>query len=150
MTVHDAMASASIAGLPQEATERILALLAEHPSIQRVVLYGSRALERHRPGSDIDICLEAPDMGLAELLVLGGQVMTPDLSRGEVRQRGIQEIDGVSIVKSITAHASTIETVAALKEATVVQQAEMKKLDMNKMEDLFDDLADMMADQEEI
>ena len=46
--------------------------------------------------------------------------------------------------------ASTIETVAALKEATVVQQAEMKKLDMNKMEDLFDDLADMMADQEEI
>ena len=39
---------------------------------------------------------------------------------------------------------------AALKEATAVQQAEMKKLDMNKMEDLFDDLADMMADQEEI
>lgn len=26
----------------------------------------------------------------------------------------------------------------------------MKKLDMNKMEDLFDDLQDMMADQEEI
>ena len=36
MTVHDAMASASIAGLSQESTERILALLAEHPSIQRV------------------------------------------------------------------------------------------------------------------
>ena len=31
-----------------------------------------------------------------------------------------------------------------------MQQNEMKKLDMNKMEDLFDDLADMMADQEEI
>ena len=26
----------------------------------------------------------------------------------------------------------------------------MKKLDMNKMEDMFDDLADLMADQEEI
>lgn len=26
----------------------------------------------------------------------------------------------------------------------------MKKLDMDKMEDLFDDLADMMADQQEI
>ncbi len=36
MTVHDAMASASIAGLSQESAERILALLAEHPSIQRV------------------------------------------------------------------------------------------------------------------
>ena len=74
MTVHDAMASASIAGLPQEATEWILALLAEHPSIQRVVLYGSRALGRQRSGSDIDLCLEAPDMGLAELLVLGAQL----------------------------------------------------------------------------
>ena len=74
MTVHDAMASASIAGLPQESTERILALLAEHPSIQRVVLYGSRALGRQRSGSDIDLCLEAPDMGLAELLVLGAQL----------------------------------------------------------------------------
>ena len=39
---------------------------------------------------------------------------------------------------------------AALKEATVVQQQEMKKLNMDQLEDLFDDLADMMADQEEI
>jgi predicted nucleotidyltransferase len=74
MTVYDAMASVSIAGLPQECTERILALLAEHPSIQRVVLYGSRALGRQRSGSDIDLCLEAPEMGLAELLVLGAQL----------------------------------------------------------------------------
>lgn len=57
-----------------------------------------------------------------ELLVLGGQVKTPDLSRGEVRQRGIQEIDGVSIVKSITAHASTIETV--LDQRAFVERAE--------------------------
>ena len=45
---------------------------------------------------------------------------------------------------------STIETFATLKEATAVQSQEMKKLDMNKMEDMFDDLADLMADQEEI
>ena len=51
MTVHDAMASASIAGLPQEATERILALLAEQ--------------SLHPTGG------MATDMGLAELLVLG-------------------------------------------------------------------------------
>ena len=68
------MPAPGIPGLPQEATERILALLAEHPSIQRVVLYGSRALERQRSGSDVDLCLEAPDMGLAELLVLGAQL----------------------------------------------------------------------------
>ena len=37
-----------------------------------------------------------------ELLVIGGQVKTNDLSRGQLRQRGIQEIDGVSIIKPIS------------------------------------------------
>ncbi|MDD5036238.1 MAG: thiamine pyrophosphate-binding protein, partial [Methylococcaceae bacterium] len=37
-----------------------------------------------------------------ELLVIGGQVKTADLSRGKLRQRGIQEIDGVSIVRPVT------------------------------------------------
>ncbi len=37
-----------------------------------------------------------------ELLVVGGQVKTSDLSHGDVRQRGIQEIDGVAITKPIT------------------------------------------------
>ena len=45
---------------------------------------------------------------------------------------------------------STIDTMNALKAATAVQQQEMKKLNMDQLEDLFDDLADMMADQEEI
>lgn len=36
-----------------------------------------------------------------ELLILGGQVKTQDLSHGSVRQKGIQEIDGVELVKSI-------------------------------------------------
>lgn len=37
-----------------------------------------------------------------ELLVIGGQVKTADLARGVLRQRGIQEIDGVSIVQPIS------------------------------------------------
>lgn len=37
-----------------------------------------------------------------ELLVIGGQVKTLDLARGQLRQRGIQEIDGVSLVNPIT------------------------------------------------
>jgi len=36
-----------------------------------------------------------------ELLVIGGQAKTADLARGKLRQRGLQEIDGVSLVKSI-------------------------------------------------
>ena len=44
-----------------------------------------------------------------ELLVIGGQVKVPDLARGEVRQRGIQEIDGVAIVTPITEKAILME-----------------------------------------
>ena len=36
-----------------------------------------------------------------ELLVIGGQVKTADLAHGKVRQRGIQEVDGVSIVRPV-------------------------------------------------
>ncbi len=44
-----------------------------------------------------------------ELLVIGGQVKTADLSRGKLRQRGIQEIDGVSIAKPICSVAGLID-----------------------------------------
>ena len=44
-----------------------------------------------------------------ELLVIGGQVKSSDLSRGAVRQRGIQEIDGVELVRSVTKRAMRIE-----------------------------------------
>lgn len=37
-----------------------------------------------------------------ELLVIGGQAKSTDLSRGRVRQMGFQEIGGVEILKSIT------------------------------------------------
>ena len=43
-----------------------------------------------------------------ELLVIGGQVKTSDLSNAQLRQRGIQEIDGVSIVKPISVHSSIL------------------------------------------
>ncbi len=37
-----------------------------------------------------------------------------------------------------------------MKEAASVQKVEMAKFDMDNVEDLFDDMADMMADQEEV
>ncbi len=46
-----------------------------------------------------------------ELLVIGGQVKVSDLSRGKVRQRGIQEIDGVSIARAVTERAELVESV---------------------------------------
>lgn len=46
-----------------------------------------------------------------ELLVLGGQVKVPDLARGQVRQRGIQEIDGVSIAKPVAVKSLLMDSV---------------------------------------
>ncbi len=60
-----------IPGIPQADSQRLLQLIHTHPLVQSVVLYGSRALGRQRAGSDIDLCLEAPSMGLGELLELG-------------------------------------------------------------------------------
>jgi acetolactate synthase I/II/III large subunit len=43
-----------------------------------------------------------------ELLIIGGQVKTADLALGKVRQRGIQEIDGASIARSICVKSTTM------------------------------------------
>ena len=40
-----------------------------------------------------------------ELLVIGGQVKSADLATDGLRQRGIQEVDGISLVRSITKNA---------------------------------------------
>jgi len=44
-----------------------------------------------------------------ELLIVGGQVKRPDLASGGIRQRGIQEIDGRSIVSPITVASVRVE-----------------------------------------
>jgi acetolactate synthase-1/2/3 large subunit len=45
-----------------------------------------------------------------ELLVIGGQVKTSNLARSQVRQRGIQEIDGVALAAPITERSIRIES----------------------------------------
>lgn len=45
-----------------------------------------------------------------ELLVVGGQVKSTDLARGRLRQRGIQEIDGVSLARPVCKAVLGIET----------------------------------------
>lgn len=45
-----------------------------------------------------------------ELLVIGGQVKTADLSRGALRQRGIQEINGVAIARPVTVRSELVDT----------------------------------------
>lgn len=70
------------------------------------------ALVTAGPGvTNIVTALAGAYLDSRELLVIGGQVKVSDLSRGRVRQRGIQEIDGLSLAKSITEKSLLMETI---------------------------------------
>jgi uncharacterized protein len=44
-------------GLPESTLERLTGVFREHPEIERVMIYGSRAKGNYKPGSDIDLTL---------------------------------------------------------------------------------------------
>ena len=50
------------------------------------------------------------------VLVIGGQVKTDDLSRGDTRQNGIQEVDGVTICKPLTNYSVRLDKPISKKE----------------------------------
>ena len=49
-------------GLPNETVERISAVLARFPEVDKAVLYGSRAKGTCKPGSDIDLSLSGDQL----------------------------------------------------------------------------------------
>jgi acetolactate synthase-1/2/3 large subunit len=63
-----------------------------------------------------------------ELLIVGGQVKSENLRRAGVRQGGIQEIDGIALVSSITKSALRLENpVNAAEIAQVVKTSESER-----------------------
>jgi len=57
-------------GLPDTAVARIVALFGEYPEILSVKVFGSRAKGNWRPGSDLDLCLDAPGLTMTRRLEL--------------------------------------------------------------------------------
>ncbi|HLO64531.1 MAG TPA: nucleotidyltransferase domain-containing protein [Azonexus sp.] len=57
-------------GLPLEAVARIAAVLSDYPEILSIKVFGSRAKGNWRPGSDLDLWLEAPSLAMARRLDL--------------------------------------------------------------------------------
>ena len=49
-------------GLSERALKLLRDLFATQPALRRAIVYGSRAKGNFRPGSDIDIALDAPDL----------------------------------------------------------------------------------------
>ncbi len=54
-------------GLSSQTLEDLKRVLRSEPKIKRARIYGSRALGTYAEGSDIDICLNAPEFTLPEL-----------------------------------------------------------------------------------
>lgn len=53
-------------GLPEDWFTRSIGVLAAHPKVERVLVFGSRARGDFRPTSDLDLALDAPAMTRAE------------------------------------------------------------------------------------
>ena len=60
----------AIPGIPLARVEQLQQLWRGQPGLQAVWLFGSRAMGRHGPGSDIDLCLEGPELDHNDRLVL--------------------------------------------------------------------------------
>jgi len=61
-------------GLPDKAIAQLCGVFSHYPAIHSVLLYGSRAKGNYRPGSDIDLSIQAPTLGLTDLLAIENQI----------------------------------------------------------------------------
>jgi predicted nucleotidyltransferase len=55
-------------GLPQENVDAINDIFAQYASINRVIIYGSRAKGNYKPSSDIDLTIEEDKLPISEFL----------------------------------------------------------------------------------
>ena len=92
-----------LGGLPRRTLQEIASVLRQFPDIHWVKLYGSRALGRHRPRSDIDLAFSAPLDHSAALAGALEELPTPYLFdvthweslRPEGLRRHIEEVDAL-------------------------------------------------------
>ena len=54
-------------GLEKTTIESILQVFQHYPAIEKVLLYGSRAMGNYRPGSDIDLCVFGDNLSYPQL-----------------------------------------------------------------------------------
>lgn len=103
-------------GLPESAIKKLRQVFAQDKRITHVWLYGSRAVGREKPASDIDLCVEAPTLQLADLYLLESRIdnlslpWKIDLSLkhqidnpaliAHIESFGIDFLKGLSIVKT--------------------------------------------------
>jgi predicted nucleotidyltransferase len=70
----EVMAGNTIGGIAQKRVSEILATISGDRRVMQVIIFGSRAKGTFRPGSDIDLCLEAPELDWAGLRKLENEL----------------------------------------------------------------------------
>jgi predicted nucleotidyltransferase len=61
-------------GLPQENIDSINGIFVQYPSINRVIIYGSRAKENYKSSSDIDLTIEDEGLEFSEFLEIENEL----------------------------------------------------------------------------
>jgi len=61
-------------GLDENSIEEIRTVLSRFPEIEKVLIYGSRAMGNYRPGSDIDLAIVGSDLTHKDLLTIGASL----------------------------------------------------------------------------
>ena len=55
-------------GLQSDVITKLLRVFESHPGVEKVLIYGSRAMGNYRPGSDIDLTLKGKQLEWNDLL----------------------------------------------------------------------------------
>ena len=61
-------------GLPDETIAKLCGIFSQYPAIHSLLLYGLRAKGNYQPGLAIDLSIQAPALGVADLLVIDNQI----------------------------------------------------------------------------
>jgi predicted nucleotidyltransferase len=61
-------------GIAEKAFEELIVLFSQNSNIEKVVLFGSRAMDKYKDGSDIDLALYGTDIKLNDQLDLSSKV----------------------------------------------------------------------------
>lgn len=61
-------------GLPIHVIHQLREVFRKYAAIDQVILYGSRAMGKARPGSDIDLCIDSDTLTLTELLAIENEI----------------------------------------------------------------------------
>lgn len=61
-------------GLSEDVIRKILFVILNHANVEKVIIYGSRAMGNYRENSDIDLTIVAPLLSLSDLLRIENEI----------------------------------------------------------------------------